>query len=110
MLLPIIAIDSGARAPVAFDAAEHGRRLFAAKGCVSCHVRSDVDIAGELKDFGPNLSDRKFPADYLAKFLANPAMRAPIYGKGPMPNPQLRETEIASLVQYINADKKVAVR
>jgi mono/diheme cytochrome c family protein len=109
-LLPILAIDSTARAPAPIAAAERGRRLFAAKGCVTCHVRSDVDIAGELRDYGPNLSDRKFPADYLAKFLANPAMRPPIYGKGPMPNPQLRATEIASLIHYINSDKRIVAR
>src|SRR5919197_4337497 len=81
ILLPILAIDSTARPPAPMAAAERGRRLFAAKGCVTCHVRNDVDIAGELRDYGPNLSDRKFPADYLAKFLANPAMRPPLYGK-----------------------------
>ena len=84
--------------------AERGRRMFVAKGCVTCHLHSDVSIAGEVQDFGPNLSGRHFPANYLSEFLANPSTRASTDGRR-MPNPGLRETDIASLVAFINAGK-----
>ncbi len=89
--------------------AERGRRMFVAKGCVSCHVHSAVGIAGEVSDYGPNLSDRKFPPDYLARFLADPSIKPPTNGKR-MPNLSLREKEIAPLVAFINADNRRLTR
>src|SRR5215210_5168044 len=49
-----------------FSEVERGRRLFAAQGCVTCHVHRDVPIKGQLSDFGPDLTDRRFPGEYLA--------------------------------------------
>src|SRR5687768_2514003 len=48
--------------------AKRGRRMFAALGCVTCHVHTAVPDAGELRDFGPDLTDRRFEAAYLARF------------------------------------------
>ena len=89
--------------------AERGRRMFAAAGCVSCHTHRDVPIKGELSDFGPDLSDRKFPAAYLAKFLANPSIKPPTNGKR-MPDPGLREKDIVPLIAFINSDRRVTSR
>src|SRR3989475_6518234 len=56
-LLPVTAIDSGAAPPPPLAESERGRRLFVAKGCVSCHVHRDV---GETSvAVGPDLTDRK---------------------------------------------------
>jgi hypothetical protein len=92
-----------------FGEVERGRRLFAAQGCVTCHVHREVGLIGELSSFGPDLTDRRFPADYLARFLANPSIKPPVDGKS-MPNLALREKEIAPLVAFINAERKSAAR
>jgi cytochrome c551/c552 len=92
-----------------FSEAERGRRMFAAQGCVTCHVHSDVGISGLVKDFGPDLTDRKFPSAYLAKFLANPAIKPSTDGKR-MPNPGLREKDITPLIAFINAERRVTSR
>ncbi|MBA2706904.1 MAG: hypothetical protein H0U59_03765 [Gemmatimonadaceae bacterium] len=88
---------------------ERGRRMFAATGCVTCHVHRDVGIAGELSDFGPDLTERTFPPDYLARYLANPSIKPPTNGKQ-MPSLALREKDIAPLVAFINAERRVTRR
>jgi hypothetical protein len=88
---------------------ERGRRMFAAMGCVTCHTHRDVPIAGELSDFGPDLTNRKFPPDYLAKFLANPSIKPSTDGKR-MPNLGLRDKDIATLISFINAERRVTKR
>jgi len=109
-LLPLRAVDSRAHAPAPVVESERGRRLFAAKGCVTCHVHGGVDVVGQLQEGpAPDLTDRRFPADYLAKFLANPSIKTPTMGMR-MPNLELKQTEIASLVAFINSDRKVAGR
>jgi hypothetical protein len=92
-----------------FPAPERGRRLFAALGCVTCHVHRDVAIRSDLSDFGPDLSDRRFPPDYLARFLADPSIKPPTNGKR-MPNLALREKDIAPLIAFINAERRVTSR
>ena len=92
-----------------FSEAERGRRLFAAMGCVTCHVHSAVPIKGEVSDFGPNLSTQKFAADYLARFLRDPSIKPPTNGKR-MPNLALRDKDIAPLIAFINAEWRVTTR
>jgi len=82
---------------------ERGRRMFAAKGCVTCHTHRDVGITGELKDLGPDLTNRSFPPDYLAKFLTNPSIKPPTNGKQ-MPNMELRQKDIEPIIAFINAN------
>lgn len=89
--------------------AERGRRMFAALGCVTCHVHGAVPITGELSDFGPNLTDRRFAPDYLGRFLADPSIKPPTEGKR-MPNLELRDKDIAVLVAFINAERVAARR
>jgi hypothetical protein len=62
-----------------------------------------------VNDFGPDLTERRFAADYLARFLADPTIKPPSNGKR-MPNPGLREKDIAPLVAFINADRRVTTR
>ena len=82
--------------------AERGRRMFAAAGCVTCHVHRAVEITGEVSSFGPDLTDRTFPSDYLARFLADPSIKPPTNGKR-MPSLGLRQKDIEPLVAFINA-------
>ena len=83
---------------------ERGRRMFAATGCVTCHVHRDVEITGEVSTFGPDLTDRTFPADYLARFLADPSIKPSTNGKR-MPSLGLRDKDIPPLVAFINASQ-----
>lgn len=110
MLLPLPAIDSGSHAPSPIQNSERGRRLFAAKGCVTCHIHGGVDVVGDLKDFGPNLTDRRFPAEYLAAFLADPSIKPPTNANVRMPNLALKQLEIASLVAFINSERRLSTR
>ena len=108
-LLPLKAIDS-TQTIAALSAADRGRQLFAAKGCVSCHVHRAVDIQTPMQAGAPDLSDRRFAADYLAKFLADPAIKPKSPNSGSMPNPVLREPEIAALVAFINSERRLSSR
>ena len=83
---------------------ERGRRMFAAKGCVSCHVHRSVPIAGDVPDFGPDLTHRQFSADYLRLFLANPSIKPSTNGRR-MPNLGLRDKDIAPLVAFLTAPR-----
>lgn len=92
-LPPIDAVRAGV-APAALPTVERGRRLFAAKGCVTCHV--DIQV-------GPNLTGRRYDAAWLARFLADPqGVRPAPAGKPTMPSLGLDGREIASLVAFVN--------
>lgn len=109
-LLPLPAIGAGEAAPHLSES-ERGRQLFAAKGCVSCHVHSAVDIVGELKAAGPDLTGRRFPPDYLTRFLADPGIKTSTPSNGwKMPNPKLRSQEISALVAFINTHGQLSVK
>ena len=95
-------------APPAITQVERGRQLFASAGCVTCHVHRAVDLKQQWDLNAPDLTDKRFAADYLAKFLADPSIK-PASGNMPqMPNLHLRQTEIASLIAFINDERKVA--
>ena len=110
-LLPTTAIAAGAAAPAPISEAERGHRLFNAKGCVSCHVRSGEGAEGYK--FAPELTGRTYPPEVLAKFLKNPSAN-PITAvpaeKMKMPQLELKEREIASLVAFINNTKQLSVK
>ena len=98
-LLPLTVIAPGTR-PAVLAAGEQGRRLFVAKGCITCHVHPEARGTQSLS-VGPDLTDRRFAADYLSQFLANPAIRQSPSGNR-MPNLNLKAAEIAALVAFIN--------
>jgi cytochrome c553 len=106
-LLPVPVVNPGRSAPP-LAAADRGLRLFVAKGCVTCHVHPDVQGSGEIK-LGPDLAGRRFAADYLQRFLADPNIATT---RGPdgfeMPDLKLDPQEIASLVAFINAERAPA--
>lgn len=106
--LPMQVIAAGTAAPVLADA-QRGQRLFTGKGCYTCHVHRDVPTEGV--QYGPNLSDRRFDAAWLAQFLADPpkALRARGSQKM-MPNLELKPKEIAALVAFLNGEGQTAGR
>jgi mono/diheme cytochrome c family protein len=100
-LLPLQAIARGAAPPAPAIAADRGARLFVAKGCVGCHLHGMIDRP-QIAAIGPELTGRKYPAEFLAKRLADPAS---VQGPGSqMPNLGLRQDEIQALVAFINSD------
>jgi hypothetical protein len=92
-----------------FPEAERGRRMFVALGCVTCHVHRAAGVVGEISAFGPDLTDRRFPGDYLARFLADPSIK-PAANDKRMPNLELRPKDIAPLVAFINAERPTKSR
>lgn len=109
-LLPLKALESSDRLPAPLADADRGRVLFAAKGCVNCHVHGDVDVRGTMNDFGPELTSRRFAPQYLAQYLADPSIKPQDGDKPRMPKPDLRSADIAPLIAFINAERKTAVR
>jgi mono/diheme cytochrome c family protein len=106
-LMPIRAIAAGAAAPAPRAAADRGRRLFVAKGCITCHTHRQVQPA--LVDVGPELSQRRFEADYLSRFLADPARELARRNSGKeMPNLHLKAQEIELLVAFLNGGSNVS--
>ena len=93
----------------AFSEQERGRRMFASMGCVTCHTHRDVGITGEVSNAGPDLTGRSFPAEYLAKFLANPSIKPSTNGNR-MPSLGLRDKDIGPLVAFINRKRQVTSR
>jgi mono/diheme cytochrome c family protein len=108
-LLPIRVVDPGARVP-SVPEREQGRALFVAKGCVTCHVHEEAKA--ELSTaVGPELTGRRYPADYLKRFLANPAIAvAQRPATWQMPNLGLKPREIDALVTFVNTDRQVSAR
>jgi mono/diheme cytochrome c family protein len=103
-LLPIRVIASGSPAPAALAADERGRRLFVSKACAGCHTRNDVDV-GAGATIGPVLTGKRYEAAWLKRFLADPAANAPHTGAFRMPNLGLKQSEIAFLVAFVNAER-----
>jgi len=102
-LLPVPAVNPGRAAPE-LATAERGRRLFVAKGCITCHVHPEVPLSGVV-NVGPDLTGRRFSGDYLERFLADPNI-ATTRGAGgfEMPNLNLAPREIAALAAFINGE------
>jgi hypothetical protein len=105
---PIAVIGAGQSSP-AYAAAERGRRLFVAKGCVTCHMHGDVAGSGVVQ-VGPELTALRLPADFLQKFLADPSI-LPVAQQtnGGMPNLDLKPAEITALVAFLGGSE-TAVR
>ncbi|MEP7000644.1 MAG: cytochrome c, partial [bacterium] len=110
-LLPMHVIAAGAPAPRALADAERGHQLFVAKDCVSCHMRGGEGTDGYK--FGPDLTGKRYVADYVAKFLADPEssplsrIAAMTPNSTRMPNLNLKEREIATLVAFLNSEGPV---
>jgi hypothetical protein len=62
-----------------------------AKGCVTCHAHAASGASKEMPSLavGPDLTDRRLPADYLAKFLADPSVKTVWASGNRMPDLEL---------------------
>ncbi|MGH7427493.1 MAG: c-type cytochrome [Candidatus Methylomirabilaceae bacterium] len=103
-LMPLPAVNPG-RAPVEPALATRGQRLFVAKGCLTCHLHTEVPASGVVR-VGADLSGRRYAAEYLQRFLADPSSvttRRP--GGEEMPDLNLAPREIAALTAFINGEK-----
>jgi cytochrome c551/c552 len=101
-VVEMMAVDAKASAAVIADA-DRGKRLFAAKGCVTCHV--DIKV-------GPSLEGKRYEASRLTAFLSNPTKG--FWGNtgntNTMPNLELQPKEISALVAYVNGERVVGAR
>lgn len=107
-LLPITAQAAGAT-PATIAEGERGRRLFVAKGCVTCHLHRSVEESGTY-DVGPELTERPLAPDYLARFLADPSISPSNRGRGEgaMPNLNLDQDEIAALTAFLSGERRAS--
>jgi mono/diheme cytochrome c family protein len=106
-LYPVTSIVPGSRAPAADAPAERGQRLFMAKGCVTCHVHGSVAGSGTIA-VGPNLTPKRYQAEYLARYLTDPSIARTPGMQAVMPKLELKTAEVASLVAFINSDRQVS--
>ncbi len=87
-------------AAVPMTVTARGRQLFAAKGCASCHVKSEWKFHHQRShEVGPALSGRTFEPETLRRQLLNPARTRGAW----MPNLGLSAEDAASLVAFLNA-------
>ena len=111
-LVPIKVVEPGTAAPTPLTDVERGMRLFVAKGCVTCHSLEETSAWNSIP-VGPALTGRRYVAEVLAGFLADPE-RSPLARNSRsterMPNLGLKEREIASLVAFINSNGTAASR
>jgi Cytochrome c len=109
-LPPLKVLAPGTSAPIPFSLTTRGLRLFTSKGCNGCHLHPDVKD-GRL--YGPDLTDKRFAAEYLRRFLRDPSITAPpemvwskdrSIGGSPyaMPNLNLKDSEIEALVAFLS--------
>jgi mono/diheme cytochrome c family protein len=99
--LRLEAIGAAAAAPIVTDV-ERGRRLFNGKGCIACHTHGAVG-RGNV-NVGPELTARRYLPSYLRQFLAHPTDTPSAKSGSEMPDLDLFETEIASLIAFINGE------
>ena len=103
--MPVIkVIASGTPAPAPFSPMTRGVRLFTAKGCVGCHRHIEVNPERTI-DARFDLSGRRFPPEYLTKFLADPSIKTM-----DMPNLNLKSDEIDALAAFISKVMKKTVQ
>jgi mono/diheme cytochrome c family protein len=89
-------IAPGTPEPAPYSPATRGVRLFTAKGCIGCHRHVEVNPERPA-DAKFDLTGKRFPPDYLRKFLADPSIKP-----AEMPNLKLRGDEIEALAAFIN--------
>jgi mono/diheme cytochrome c family protein len=107
-LAPLAAIGASA-APRVIAAADRGRQLFIAKGCTTCHVHGAVEGSGKVKT-GPELTPKRYQAEYLAKLLDDPSIAKTPGQMNTMPKLELKPTEVTALAAFINADRQVSAK
>jgi len=100
-LVPITAIQVAGALPT-LQEAERGRRLFVAKGCVTCHTNAEAPPERSW-NIGPELTGKRYPDELLKQRLTDPKSVMP---EAKMPNLHLKPAEIAALTAFINTERQ----
>jgi cytochrome c553 len=76
---------------------ERGQAAFKSNGCYGCHL-----IGKFGTPIGPDLSQvgRKYPEEYLARWLRDPALQRP---SAHMPALELSEADVQALAVYLGS-------
>ena len=101
-MLPLKVIAANASTPAPMPAVDRGHQLFVAKGCVTCHTHQLTKSFNTPAKVGPDLSEPKFTAAYLTRFLANPAIKTDWRSDNRMPNLGLTPAEVSALIAFLN--------
>jgi hypothetical protein len=108
-LAPLQALTTGSPTPRVIAAAERGKQLYIAKGCTTCHVHGAIEASGKIKA-GPDLTPKRYQAEYLAKLLDDPSIAKTPGQMNTMPKLELKPTEVAAITAFINADRQVSAK
>ena len=83
--------------PPSGSVVERGQAAFKNNGCYGCHL-----IGKFGTPIGPDLSHvgRKYPPEYLARWLRDPALQRP---SAHMPALELTEADVRALAEYLGA-------
>ncbi len=99
---PVAATAAGAPV-VALSLAERGEHLFAAKGCVTCHV--------EMKVIPVDVRSGKYDEKFVKQMLADPKSMPKRHNAGvEMPNLNLKAAEISALAAYLAGPNSTGTR
>jgi mono/diheme cytochrome c family protein len=79
-----------------------GATLFVNKGCITCHTHGAIGYQGVTINVGPDLSAYRNDELFLRTWLKDPAALRP---NTTMPNLQLSEEEIETLIAFLNAPR-----
>jgi cytochrome c2 len=102
-LVPITAIQVAGALPT-LPEEERGRRLFVAKGCVTCHNHAEVPPEKSWS-MGPDLTGRRYPEEFLKRRLTDPKSVMP---DAKMPNLHLKAAEVVAITAFINMERQAA--
>lgn len=93
--------STASRASAGAQMGDSGMALFVAKGCVTCHTHGAIDRTYLVSaiDAGPNLTNFTADADYLRRWLKDPASVKP---STLMPDLELSDAEIEALIAFLN--------
>ncbi|HET9424434.1 MAG TPA: c-type cytochrome [Gemmatimonadaceae bacterium] len=108
-MLPLKVIAANAPVPAPLSPFERGHQLYLAKGCATCHSHAATKDVESVRQ-GPDLTEPKFAASYLARFLADPSIKKDWKSEARMPNLALKPAEVTALVAFLNQEKRTAAR
>lgn len=104
LLNPVRATAGAEIAGVKPDA-EHGRDLFIAKGCITCHRHDAISDVQSISSFstGPNLTGYRPEPTFVREWLRDPkAIRPNTY----MPTLGLSKSEIDALIAFLSSKSR----
>jgi mono/diheme cytochrome c family protein len=95
-VLLVVAISVAAQSP-SRAVVERGEAAFKNNGCYGCHLigKFGTPIGPELTQVG-----RKYPPDYLARWLRDPSLQRP---SAHMPALELTEADVQALAAYLGS-------